>query len=44
MTWQAVHCQVAAASVGIGKKVVVIHNEYKDCPSSNIAYLHADKK
>lgn len=38
MSWQA------AASVGIRKKAVVTHNEYKGCPGSNIAYLHADKK
>lgn len=43
MTWQAIHRKVAAASVGIGKKVAVIPNEYKGCLGSNTAYLHAEK-
>lgn len=44
MTWQFAHCRAAAASVAYEEKVVVIHNEYKGCPGSHKACLHADKK
>lgn len=44
IAWQAVHSKVPFPSAEVGKKRVVIYNEYKGCPGSNMFHLHTDKK